>query len=123
MSRSGDEGTRAMIDETLRNDSLAPPKRLGAFVDAQINYLKRNGWRNGCLVGNFTAEASEHSEVIRRIVQIFEEMRQSVAYCLRAAVKSGDLSRKSDCDKLAGFLIALSSPWCKWSPVRSSRWW
>jgi TetR/AcrR family transcriptional repressor of nem operon len=101
------EGTRAMINETLRNESLPPPKRLRAFVDAQINYLKRNGWRNGCLVGNFSAEASEHSEVIRkRIVQIFEEMRLSVAYCLRAAVKSGDLSRKNDCDELAGFLIA-----------------
>ena len=101
------EGTRAMIQETLRNESLSPPKRLRAFVDAQINYLKRNGWRNGCLVGNFSAEASEHSEVIRkRIVQIFEEMRQSVAYCLRAAVKSGDLSRKNECDELAGFLIA-----------------
>jgi TetR/AcrR family transcriptional regulator, transcriptional repressor for nem operon len=25
---------------------------------------------------------------------------------LRAAVKSGDLSRKNDCDELAGFLIA-----------------
>ena len=43
----------------------------------------------------------------KRIVQLFEEMRQSVAYCLRAAVKSGDLSLKSDCDELAGFLIAL----------------
>ena len=107
MSRSGDEGTRAMIDETLRNDSLAPPKRLRAFVDAQIKYLNRIGWRNGCLIGNFSAEASEHSEVIRkRLVEIYEDMRQSVAYCLRAAVKSGDLSRKSDCDKLAGFLIA-----------------
>jgi TetR/AcrR family transcriptional regulator, transcriptional repressor for nem operon len=42
----------------------------------------------------------------KRIVQIFEEMRQSVAYCLRAAVKSGDISRTSDCDELAGFLIA-----------------
>jgi TetR/AcrR family transcriptional regulator, transcriptional repressor for nem operon len=42
----------------------------------------------------------------KRIVQIFEEMRQSVAYRLRAAVKSGDLSRKSDCDELSGFLIA-----------------
>ena len=96
-----------MIQRTLRNDSLPPPKRLHAFVDAQIKYLNRIGWRNGCLIGNFSAEASEHSELIRkRIVQIFEEMRQSVAYCLRAAVKSGDLSRTSDCDELAGFLIA-----------------
>jgi TetR/AcrR family transcriptional regulator, transcriptional repressor for nem operon len=101
------EGARATIHETLRNDSLAPLKRLRAFIDAQIKYLDRNGWRNGCLVGNFSAEASEHSEAIRkRLVQIFEEMRQSVAYCLRAAVKSGDLSRKYDCDELAGFLIA-----------------
>ena len=101
------EDVRAMIQRTLRNDSLPPPKRLHAFVDAQIKYLNRIGWRNGCLIGNFSAEASEHSEVIRkRIVQIFEEMRQSVAYCLRAAVKSGELSRTSDCDELAGFLIA-----------------
>ena len=101
------EGTRAMIHETLHNESLPPPKRLRAFVDAQLNYLKRNGWHNGCLIGNFSAEASEHSEVIRkRLVQIFEEMRQSVAYCLRAAIKSGDLVRTNDCDELAGFLIA-----------------
>ena len=41
-----------------------------------------------------------------RLVQIFEEMRQSVAYCLRVAVKSGALTRKNNCDELAGFLIA-----------------
>ena len=97
----------AMIQRTLRNDSLPPLKRLHAFVDAQIKYLNRIGWRNGCLIGNFSAEASEHSEVIRkRLIEIYEEMRQAVAYCLRAAVKSGELSRKNDCDELAGFLIA-----------------
>jgi TetR/AcrR family transcriptional repressor of nem operon len=100
------EGTRAMIHETLRNESLPPPKRLLAFVDEQINYLKRNGWRNGCLIGNFSAEASEHSEVIRkRLVEIYEEMRQAVAYCLKAAVKIGEVPRKTECDELAGFLM------------------
>src|ERR1700726_4556375 len=79
---------RATIQRTLRNDSLPPLKRLRAYVDAQIKYLNRIGWGNGCLFGNFTAEASEHSEIIRkRIVKIFEEMRGSVAYCLKAAVK------------------------------------
>jgi TetR/AcrR family transcriptional repressor of nem operon len=101
------DGTRVIIRETLRNESLPPPKRLRAFVDAQINYLKRNGWRNGCLVGNFSAEASEHSEVIRkRLVEIYEEMRRSVAHCLEAAVKIGEVPRKTECDELAGFLIA-----------------
>jgi len=98
---------RAMIQRTLRNDTLPPLKRLRAFVDAQSKYLNRVGWRNGCLIGNFSAEASEHSEVIRkRLVEIYEEMRQSVAYCLKAAVKLGELPRKTECDELAGFLIA-----------------
>ena len=101
------EDVRAMIQRTLRNDSLPPLKRLRAYVDAQIKYLDRVGWRNGCLVGNFTAEASEHSEVIRkRLVKIFEELRQSVAYCLRAAVKNGELARKTECDELGGFIVA-----------------
>jgi len=98
---------RAMIQRTLRNDSLPPLNRLRAFVDAQIKYLNRIGWRNGCLIGNFSAEASEHSEIIRkRIVKIFEEMRQSVAYCLRTDVKNGDLARKTECDELGGFIVA-----------------
>jgi len=98
---------RAMIQRTLRNDSLPPLKRLRAFVDAQIKYLNRIGWRNGCLIGNFSAEASEHSEVIRkRLVEIYGEMSQSVAYCLRAGVKAGEVPRKTECDDLAAFLIA-----------------
>jgi TetR/AcrR family transcriptional regulator, transcriptional repressor for nem operon len=101
------DDVRATIQRTLRNDSLSPLKRLRGFVDAQIRYLDRVGWRNGCLVGNFSAEASEHSEVIRkRLVEIYEEMRQAVAYCLKAAVKSGELPRNSECNDLAGFLIA-----------------
>jgi TetR/AcrR family transcriptional repressor of nem operon len=98
---------RATIQRTLRNDSLPPLKRLRAYVDAQIKYLNRSGWRNGCLIGNFSAEASEHSEIIRaRIVDIFEELGQSVAYCLRAAVKTGELPRKTECDEVAAFMIA-----------------
>src|SRR5260370_21256361 len=65
------EDVRAVIQSTLRNDSLPPLKRLRAYVDVQIKYLNRIGWQNGCLIGNFSAEASAPSEVIRkRIVDI-----------------------------------------------------
>jgi len=98
---------RATIQQTLRNDSLPPLKRLRAYIDAQIKYLNRIGWRNGCLIGNFSAEATDHSEVIRkRLVEIYEELRQGFAYCLKAAVKAGELSRRTDSDEVAGFLIA-----------------
>jgi TetR/AcrR family transcriptional regulator, transcriptional repressor for nem operon len=98
---------RATIQKTLHNDTLPPLERLRAYVDSQIRYLNRIGWQNGCLVGNFSAEATDHSEVIRkRLVEIYEELRQATAYCLKAAVKIGELPRKTECDELGGFLIA-----------------
>ena len=101
------ENARATIQRTLRNDSLPPLKRLHGFVDAQVRYLNRVGLQNGCLIGNFSAEASEHSEMIRkRLVGIYEEIRQAVAYCLKAAAKVGEVPRKIECDEFASFLVA-----------------
>ena len=61
--------------------------------------LSKDNMRNGCLFGNFTAEASDHSEVIRRrLIEIFAEVQESVAYCLRAAVQAGELPPDFDCD-------------------------
>jgi len=70
-------------------------------------YLKRSGLRNGCLIGNFSAEASEHSEIIRkRIVEIFAETQEAIAYSLRSGVKAGELPAETECDDLAGFIVA-----------------
>jgi TetR/AcrR family transcriptional repressor of nem operon len=95
------------IRKTLRNDALPPLQRLGAWVDLQIRFLKKAGMRNGCLIGNFSIEAGDQSEVIRRrLVEIFDEIHQSVAYCLNAAVKAGELAPALDCDELASFLYS-----------------
>ena len=52
--------------------------------------------RSGCLYGNFTAEASDHSEILRqRLVEIFAEVQAAVAYCLRAAKAAGEVSPPS----------------------------
>ena len=93
--------------ETLRNDELPPLKRLAAYIDVTESRLNQNGMRNGCLFGNFTAEASDHSEAIRqRLVEIFAEVQASVAYCLRAAVSAGELPPNFECDEVAGFVVA-----------------
>ena len=98
---------RDIIAATLRNDELPPLQRLRAFIDANERRLGRDGMRNGCLFGNFTAEACDHSEAIRhRLVEIFAELQQAVASCLRAAVKSGELPKNFACDDVAGFIVA-----------------
>ena len=100
-------GSRELIARTLRNDALPPLRRLEAYIDASISRVTGEEMRNGCLFGNFAAEACDSSEAIRaRLVEIFGEVQASVAYCLRAAVASGELPGEVDCDEVAGFIVA-----------------
>jgi TetR/AcrR family transcriptional repressor of nem operon len=98
--------SRVAIGETLRNDALPPLKRLRAFIDANITTIRNHDAKNGCLVGNFAAGASDHSEVIRRRVsEIYTEIREAVAYCLKAAVKAGELRKSLKTSEMADFIV------------------
>jgi TetR/AcrR family transcriptional repressor of nem operon len=93
--------------QTLRNDDLPPLQRLRAYIDSGKNRLNRDGMRNGCLFGNFTAEASDSSEAIRlRLVEVFADVQAAIAYCLRAAVKAGEIAPSIDCEEIAGFIVS-----------------
>ena len=93
--------------DTLRNDDLAPLQRLRLYIDNGKKRLNKDSMRNGCLFGNFTAEASVGSEPIRlRLVEVFAEVQGAIAYCLRAAVKAGELSPATDCDEIAAFVVS-----------------
>jgi TetR/AcrR family transcriptional regulator, transcriptional repressor for nem operon len=99
--------SQATIAETLRNDARAPLERLGAYLDATKARMARHAMRNGCLFGNFTAEASDHSERIRlRLVEIFAEVEAAIGHCLRAAVVAGEVREDLDVDDTAAFIVA-----------------
>ena len=90
---------------TLGNTALAPMQRLRAYVDASQTRL--DDMRHGCVFGNFAAEAGDCGNVIReRVAHAFEEVRQSVAECLRAAVAVGELPTGFACEDVAGFTVA-----------------
>jgi TetR/AcrR family transcriptional repressor of nem operon len=95
-----------VIRETLRNDALPPLKRLRAYFDASIAAIRDHDTKNGCLVGNFAAEASDHSEIIRkRLSEIYTELREAMAYCLKAAVKDGELPKSFKVSEVANFIV------------------
>ena len=96
---------RGNIDKTLRNDSLPPLRRLRAWFDLQIAFLKKAEFRKGCLIGNFSIEASDQSELIRqRLTEMFKDINESIVYCLKAAVDAGELSALTDVREVASFL-------------------
>jgi TetR/AcrR family transcriptional regulator, transcriptional repressor for nem operon len=101
------EMTSAAVRATLRNDRLPPLRRLRAWMDGQLDYLRKDDMRRGCLYGNLSAEASESSEAIRfRVASVFAENQASVAYCLNAAIEAGELAPETDVQELAGFIVS-----------------
>ncbi len=101
------EMTSAAVRATLRNDRLPPLRRLHAWVDEQLEYLRKDDMRRGCLYGNLSAEASETSDAIRfRVASVFAENQASVAYCLEAAIAGGELAPTTDVQELAGFVVS-----------------
>jgi TetR/AcrR family transcriptional repressor of nem operon len=96
----------AMVRETLGNATLAPLARVRAYFDAQIAMMKRDAMRGGCLYGNFSAEASSHSEAMRtKVVAALGARAQAVAACLREAIDAGELA-PLDVDGVAGFIVS-----------------
>ena len=104
---------RGVMTDTLRNEALSPLKRLRAYIDASIAAIRNHGTKNGCLVCNFAAEASDHSEIIRkRVSGIYAELREAVADCLKAAVKDGELPKSLKISEVASFIVAgLQGAW------------
>ena len=101
------EMTSAAVTATLRNDALPPLRRLRAWIGRQLEYLRKDDMRRGCLYGNLGAEASEESEAIRtRVASVFAENQASVAYCLEAAIDAGELAARTDAQELAGFIVS-----------------
>ncbi len=99
-------GSRRVIQDTLLNDALPPLQRLRQWLEANRANLGEEGMRNGCLFGNFTAEACAGSEAIRqKLVAVFAEIQAGVAYCLNAAVRQGEVRPDLDADEIAAFIV------------------
>jgi TetR/AcrR family transcriptional repressor of nem operon len=92
--------------ETLRNETLTPLNRMRAWIDRNARRAEATGFRSGCMIGNFSAEAGSHSDAMReRLGEIIAEIHAVVAACLKAAVKAGELPKNFDCAGTAEFIF------------------
>src|SRR4051812_23674571 len=96
-----------VMRQTLRNEHLAPLRRLRAFVERSRTGFADDGQHNGCLLGNFSAESNDCGEALRgRVVRALAAMQDALADCLRAAVSAGEIAPSTDCDETAAFILA-----------------
>ena len=99
--------TKKVLAETLNNKELRPLKRLEAYIDANQAFLEQWGVENGCLYGTYAAELTAHDRPIRRrLVEIFNVLQDSLAACLKAAVKAGELPQDFKCEEVGDFTLS-----------------
>jgi TetR/AcrR family transcriptional repressor of nem operon len=98
---------KTAVSEALDDKSLAPQQRLKRYLDIITGRLEGDQWCRGCLIGDFSLEASSHSELLReRLQAIFEEWRTPFADCIAEAQAACEIDSKFDPIDLAEFLLA-----------------
>ena len=98
---------KARMAETLLDESLTPLQRMRKWVGAIKTAIGEGDSRIGCMLGNFSAEATDCDGCIRkRLAEIFDEMRATIASCLEAAVIAKELPAGYNCADTAGFILS-----------------
>src|SRR5436190_158940 len=98
---------KGLVRQALTDETLTPRQRLKRYLEIITGKLERDRWTIGCLIGDFSLEASSHSKRLRdRLDAIFQEWRTPFASCIAAAQAAGELDSQFDATELAEFLLA-----------------
>lgn len=90
------------MDSFLLDASLAPLKRIRAFIADAKDGMARFNYERGCLVGNLGQEMGALPESFRnKLIDVFSDWQTRLEQCLLAARKSGEISAEADCKQLA----------------------
>jgi len=94
------------LRDILTDPAPPPLARLEAYFDDRIAALRESGYVRGCLMGNFSAEAADHSAVIReRLAGHFAAWTELIEACIAEAQAGGAVARRFPAALLAGFVM------------------
>jgi TetR/AcrR family transcriptional repressor of nem operon len=90
----------------LCNPDVAPMARLEAYFDDRIEAFRAIRFTKGCLLGNFSAEAADHSVLLREhLVGQFAAWSQFFENCIAEAQDQGAISNQLPAAILGRFLL------------------
>lgn len=90
----------------LCNPATPPLARLEAYFDDRIEAFATNGYDRGCLMGNFSAEAADHSTLIREhLVWQWDAWSEFFESCIAEAQCEGAIDDRMAAALLARFML------------------
>lgn len=88
----------------LCNTDTPPLARLEAYFDDRIAAFATNGYARGCLMGNFSTEAADHSVLIREhLVRQWDAWSELFESCIAEAQREGTIDDRMPAALLARF--------------------
>lgn len=94
------------LRDFLCDPGVAPRARLEAYFDDRIEAFRASNYTRGCLMGNFSAEAADHSTLIREhLVQQFAAWSSLFETCIGEAQAQGTIGRQFPAALLARFTM------------------
>jgi TetR/AcrR family transcriptional repressor of nem operon len=95
------------VRKALEDQSGTPRQRLQRYLEIISGVLAADKWSRGCLIGDFSIEASLQSKLLRqRLEAIFEEWRTPFAECIAEGQAAGEIDSAFDSTDLAEFLLS-----------------
>lgn len=100
------EQALARLVSFLADADKPPLRRLKAYFDDRAASFALRGHTQGCVLGNFSAETVDHSELIRKHVAAhFSRWSEVIAACLAEAQRNGTLIGELPVGALADFIL------------------
>src|SRR5215470_8480586 len=90
----------------LRDAKLSPHARLRKYFEGLVQVAEKKEFCGGCLLGNFRAELSEQSQMIRsRVAEGFSTWSAIIANVIAEAQAEGQISKDLSASTLAAFVL------------------
>src|SRR5580704_9396642 len=103
VERYGMDGTRRQV---LLDRSLPALARLRGHFEGLNALFVKSKFERGCLLGNFSAELSNQSAVIRRrLADLYERWTKDIELAIEDGQAEGAISREKKASEIAAFLL------------------
>ncbi|MGO4328204.1 TetR family transcriptional regulator C-terminal domain-containing protein [Cupriavidus sp. 2TAF22] len=94
------------LNEFFGNADLLPVDRLRGYFGERISHFATLGFRRGCLMGNFTLETADESDLIRgRLAENFQIWSAIFASTIEEAQQAGSIKNGMPASVLADFVL------------------
>jgi TetR/AcrR family transcriptional repressor of nem operon len=99
-------GERGNVRDVLADRSIAPMERLRRYFLGLNEMMISRHHEQGCLLGNFSAELSDQSSLIRtQLVTVYAKWTRIIAAAIADGQADGSIASDLDASTLASFLL------------------